>query len=104
MSYIIGKACDGVCDTICVKVCPVDCIHGPIDVTGGGREVDGMSKEELKGKQLYINPAECIDCGACLPECPVDAIYESEQDTIDAEGTDESVNKNYEFFGQKFGN
>ena len=60
MSYIIGKACDGVCDTICVKVCPVDCIHGPIDVTGGGREVEGMSKEELKGKQLYINPAECI--------------------------------------------
>ena len=104
MSYIIGKACDGVCDTICVKVCPVDCIHGPIDVTGGGREVEGMSKEELKGKQLYINPAECIDCGACLPECPVDTIYETEQDTIDAEGTDESVEKNYEFFGQKFGN
>ena len=32
MSYIIGKACEGVCDTICVKVCPVDCIHGPIDL------------------------------------------------------------------------
>jgi len=104
MSYIIGKACDGVCDTICVTVCPVDCIHGPIDVTGAGKEVDGMSKEELKGKQLYIDPSECIDCGACLPECPVDAIFESEQDTIDAEGTDESVKKNYEFFSQKFGN
>ena len=104
MSYIIGKACDGVCDTICVTVCPVDCIHGPIDVSGSGREVDGMGKEELKGKQLYIDPSECIDCGACLPECPVDAIFESEQDTIDAEGTDESVKKNYEFFSQKFGN
>ena len=64
MSYIIGKACDGVCDTICVTVCPVDCIHGPIDIEGAGREVEGMSKEELVGKQLYVNPEECIDCGA----------------------------------------
>jgi len=104
MSYIIGKACDGVCDTICVTVCPVDCIHGPIDVNGAGQEVEGMSKEELIGKQLYINPDECIDCGACLPECPVDAIFDSEQETIEKEGTDESVIKNYEFFGKKFGN
>ena len=100
MSYIIGKACDGVCDTICVTVCPVDCIHGPIDVTGAGREVDGMSKEELIGKQLYINPSECIDCGACLPECPVQAIFADEDETIEKEGNDESVKKNYEFFNQ----
>ena len=103
MSYIIGKACDGVCDTICVTVCPVDCIHGPIDIEGAGREVEGMSKEELKGKQLYVNPAECIDCGACLPECPVDAFYDDEDSAI-KNGELESVNKNYEFFGQKFGN
>tara|TARA_B110000902_G_scaffold158663_1_gene181817 strand:+ start:98 stop:418 length:321 start_codon:yes stop_codon:yes gene_type:complete len=102
MSYIIGKACDGVCDTICVSVCPVDCIHGPIDIDGGGMEVGGMSKEELVGKQLYINPEECIDCGACLPECPVDAIYTTEEDTIEAEGDDVSVRKNYEFFNQKW--
>jgi len=104
MSFIIGKACDGVCDTACVTVCPVDCIHGPIDISGRGMEVDGMSEEELKGKQLYINPKECIDCGACIPECPVKAIFPTEQDTIDVEGNDESVKKNYEFFGQKFGN
>lgn len=102
MSYIIGKACDGVCDTICVSVCPVDCIHGPIDIDGAGMEVDGMSKEELIGKQLYINPEECIDCGACLPECPVDAIYTTEEDTIEVEGDDISVHKNYEFFNQKW--
>jgi len=102
MSYIIGKACDGVCDTICVTVCPVDCIHGPIDINGGGQEVEGMSKEELKGKQLYINPAICIDCGACVPECPVKAIYTSEQKTIDSEGDDISVKKNYEFFNQEW--
>lgn len=103
MSFIIGKACDGVCDTICVTVCPVDCIHGPIDITGGGIEVEGMSKEELKGKQLYVNPEECIDCGACLPECPVNAFYDDEDSAI-KNGELEAVNKNYEFFGQKFGN
>ena len=102
MSYIIGKPCDGVCDTACVTVCPVDCIHGPIDINGMGKEVDSMTKEELVGKQLYINPAECIDCGACLPECPVEAIYDNEQKTIEVEGDDISVKKNYEFFGQKF--
>jgi len=102
MSYIIGKPCDGVCDTVCVDVCPVDCIHGPIDISGSGREVDGMSKEELVGKQLYIDPAECIDCGACLPECPVKAIYATEEETIEAEGDDESVKKNYEFFNQSW--
>ena len=99
MSYIIGRPCDGVCDTACVQVCPVDCIHGPIVVDGLGREVDGMSKEDLIGKQLYINSDECIDCGACLPECPVDAIYDSEESTIKIEGDDLSVKKNYEFFG-----
>jgi ferredoxin len=104
MSYIIGKACDGVCDTICVSVCPVDYIHGPIDIDGAGMEVDGMSKEELVGKQLYIDPTECIDCGACLPECPVDAIYADEDETIEIEGDDSSVKKNYEFFNQKWNN
>jgi len=102
MSYIIGKPCVSVCDTICVTVCPVDCIHGPIDITGAGDEVNDMTKEELVGKQLYIDPTECIDCGACLPECPVDAIYDSEEETIEAEGDDESVVKNYEFFKQKW--
>lgn len=103
MSYIIGKACDGVCDTACVEVCPVDCIHGPINIDGRGMEVDGMTKDELIGKQLYINPAECIDCGACLPECPVKAIYRSEEHTIEIEGDDTSVKKNYDFFGLNFG-
>ena len=38
MSFIIGKKCISTCDTACVDVCPVDCIHGPIDITGGGSE------------------------------------------------------------------
>jgi len=102
MSYIIGSPCVSTCDTACVHVCPVDCIHGPIDIDGMGSEVDKMSKEELIGKQLYINPAECIDCGACLPECPVEAIYRSEEEAIEIDGTDEYVKKNYEFFNLKF--
>ena len=103
MSYIIGSPCVSTCDTACVAVCPVDCIHGPIDIDGRGQEVEGMSKEDIQGKMLYINPEECIDCGACLPECPVDAIYPTEEDAITADGTDEYVHKNYEFFGQTWG-
>ena len=78
MSFIIGKKCEGVCDTACVEVCPVDCINGPISVTGRGEEVENMTEEEKKGLQLYIDPTECINCGACLYECPVEAIYEDE--------------------------
>ena len=44
MSYIIGNKCVGVCDTACVEVCPVDCIHGPIDVEGAGKEVKKLSE------------------------------------------------------------
>lgn len=102
MSYIIGQPCVSTCDTACVTVCPVDCINGPIDVEGIGEEVQGMSKEELEGKMLYINPEECIDCGACLPECPVDAIYESEEEAIEKDGTDEYVKKNYKFYGLEY--
>ena len=96
MSYIIGSKCVGVCDTVCVDVCPVDCIHGPIHIDQCGAEVheEGFDPTE---KQLHINPEECIDCGACLPECPVDAIFEDEQYTIDA-GEKEYVHKNYNFF------
>ena len=98
MSFIIGNKCVGVCDTVCVDVCPVDCIHGPIDITGAGAEVPELKeKGELEGKQLYINPEECIDCGACLPECPVEAIYEDEEQAIEYDEK-ESVQKNYAFF------
>ena len=76
MTYIIAEPCVGTCDTACVEVCPVDCIHGPYDKEGAGAEAkaDGfVPKEE---DSLYIDPEECIDCGACEPECPVEAIFE----------------------------
>jgi NAD-dependent dihydropyrimidine dehydrogenase PreA subunit len=50
-------------DHSCVEVCPVDCIHPTRD------EPDFDLHE-----QLYIDPAECIDCDACVEACPVDAI------------------------------
>jgi len=98
MSFIIGSKCVGICDTGCVRACPVDCIHGPVDVDGMGAEVETLRQNgKLAGMQLYINPEECIDCGACLSECPPDAIFEYEEDAIDA-GEKEYVHKNYNFF------
>ena len=103
MSFIILTKCVSTCDTACVAVCPVDCIHGPIDVDGAGAEVDDLrEKNKLEGLQLYINPDECIDCGACIPECPPDAIFEDEEQCIDEEGNAESVKKNYKFFDQEW--
>jgi ferredoxin len=62
MAYVIAEPCIGVKDTACVRVCPVDCIIGTDDDT-----------------MLYINPDECIDCGACVPECPVSAIFPADE-------------------------
>jgi NAD-dependent dihydropyrimidine dehydrogenase PreA subunit len=60
MTYVITEPCIGTKDQSCVEVCPVDCIY------------DG-------GDQFFINPEECIDCGACEPECPVEAIYPEDE-------------------------
>jgi ferredoxin len=56
MTYIIAEPCIDIKDRSCVDVCPVDCIH----------EFERI---------LVIDPEECIDCGACEPECPVEAIF-----------------------------
>ena len=101
MSYIIGKACVDCMDTACVDVCPVDCIHGPIDIEGSGTEVEKQGRSAFPGGQLYIDPNTCIDCGACISECPPEAIYEDEETAI-AAGDEESVHKNYKFFGQEY--
>ena len=77
MAFVITEPCISTCDTACVSVCPVDCIHGPIEKEGSGEEVAGL--DSVAGLQLYIHPDECIDCGACEPECPVDAIYDEDE-------------------------
>jgi NAD-dependent dihydropyrimidine dehydrogenase PreA subunit len=56
VTYIIGEPCIDLKDRSCIDVCPVDCIHEASRV-------------------LVIDPEECIDCGACEPECPVEAIF-----------------------------
>ncbi len=60
MAYVIGAACVGCKDTKCVEVCPVDCFFEGPDM-------------------LYIDPDECIDCGLCEPECPVQAIFADDE-------------------------
>ena len=79
MPFIIVEPCVGTCDTACVDVCPVDCIHGPYDKEGRGEEAkaDGFIPKDTDS--LYIDPEECIDCAACEPECPVEAIYEESE-------------------------
>lgn len=57
MTYVVAEPCIGTKDHACVDVCPVECFY---------------EGEEM----LYIHPEECIDCGACVPECPVAAIFE----------------------------
>ena len=69
MTYVIAEPCVDVMDQACVSVCPVDCIHFD----------EGMDRT------LYIEPNECIDCGACEPECPVNAIFT--EDSLPAEWT-----------------
>ena len=56
MAHVVAEPCFDCKYTDCVVVCPVDCFHE-------GR------------RMLYIDPNECIDCEACVPECPAEAIY-----------------------------
>jgi ferredoxin len=60
MPYVIGATCVDVKDATCVEVCPVDCIFEA-------------------GRMYVVDPVLCIDCSACLLECPVDAILPEEQ-------------------------
>jgi NAD-dependent dihydropyrimidine dehydrogenase PreA subunit len=64
VTYVIAQPCIGTKDASCVDVCPVDCIHEADD-------------------QFFIHPGDCIDCGACEPECPVTAIFP--EDAVPAE-------------------
>src|SRR6266568_2368085 len=70
MAYVIAEPCIGTKDTACVDACPVDCIHPKKDTTYD----DGRPTFDTV-PQLYIDPVECIDCGACVPVCPVSAIF-----------------------------
>lgn len=58
MPHVVTDNCQGCRYTECVSVCPVECFHQDETMT-------------------YIDPDVCIDCGGCIPACPVNAIYDS---------------------------
>ncbi len=62
MAYVITDTCTK--DELCVQACPVDCIHPKQDEAGFA-----------DAPQLYVNPADCIDCGACIPVCPTNSVF-----------------------------
>jgi len=72
MTHIVTSLC--IRDSGCAEVCPVECI------------VPGMPQE--KWPLYYIDPDTCIDCGACIPECPYDAIFAEDEipDPYEAKG------------------
>jgi ferredoxin len=57
MAYVVCEPCHDCKYTDCVVVCPMECFYED-------------------GSMLYIDPANCIDCDACAPECPVEAIFQ----------------------------
>ncbi|MDR1711396.1 MAG: ferredoxin family protein [Propionibacteriaceae bacterium] len=66
MTYVITQPCVDVKDKACVEECPVDCIY------------EGV-------RSLYIHPDECVDCGACEPVCPTEAIFYADDVPADQE-------------------
>jgi len=83
MAYVIIDSCTK--DNLCVEACPVDCIH-PLE------DADGYDE----APQLFIHPEECIDCGACVPVCPTESIFELDEVPEDKQ---EFIAKNAAYFG-----
>ena len=77
MTYVVTEACIGTKDRSCVEVCPVDCFYN-YDNSDLNKEVGKEPRKPGDPGMLVIHPDECIHCGACEPECPVEAIYEED--------------------------
>lgn len=77
MPHVITSPCLGTKDQACTEVCPVECIYDA-------------------GDMFLIHPDECIDCGACVPACPVSAIFPEEDVPT---GEEEYIVKNRAHFG-----
>jgi ferredoxin len=79
MTYVVTESCIKCKFTDCVEVCPVDCFYeGP--------------------NFLVINPDECIDCGVCVPECPVEAIV-ADNDISEEQKPFIEINKRLSYVG-----
>jgi len=66
MAYVITETCTK--DELCVEACPVDCIHPK-------KDEDGFEA----AKQLFVDPDDCIDCGACVPVCQANAVFPADE-------------------------
>jgi ferredoxin--NADP+ reductase len=82
MAYVINRLCTREGD--CVEVCPVECI------------VPGPTNDPQWNDLFFIDPDTCIDCGACVPECPVEGAITPE-DEVPPEFQDD-IRRNREFF------
>ncbi len=74
MAYVVTLNCLGTKDRSCVEVCPVDCFYNIKK-----KNYNDRFNRDAKGDDvgmLMIHPDECIHCGACETECPVEAIFE----------------------------
>ena len=81
MAYVITRLCRDCKDLSCVKVCPAACIF---------EHVAGSGTSEVPN-QLFIDPVDCVDCNACMPECPWEAIF-PEADVPEAMKPDVGLN------------
>lgn len=87
MAYVITKPCIGVKDTACIVVCPVDVIHPTKD-----------EPQFAAADQLYIDLEHCIDCGLCVDECPVKAIFAEAEVPVE---WSEFIGKNRDYYAPK---
>ena len=84
MAFVITDSC--IKDLLCVDACPTDCIH--------------PKKDEATfeaATQLYVNPDDCIDCGACVPVCTSDSILAADDVPEDKK---HFIQANADFFKQ----
>jgi ferredoxin len=82
MAYVITDAC--IKDALCVDACPTDCIHPKSD-----------EGQFAAATQLYVDPKECIDCGACVSVCTSNSIFPADEVPDDKK---DFTDKNAAFF------
>ena len=81
MTYVINRLCTRQGD--CVEVCPVECI------------VPGPTDDQKWNDLFFIDPDTCIDCGACVPECPVEGAITTEDEVPEEYKSDTARNKTF---------
>lgn len=84
MAYAITDTC--IKDSLCVNACPTDCIHPKEDEPGFA-----------EATQMYVDPENCIDCGACVGVCTSDSMFAADQLPEDKQ---EFLAKNAAYYGK----